>query len=480
MHSINAGRRRMLLQTGGCAAALALTPARAVGTPPGHLKRFSSRTLLDDLAQRTFSYFWQTAETSSGLAPDRWPTPSPCSVAAVGFSLTAYPIGVERGWITRPQARERVLRTLRFLRQAPQGPDARGKSGHRGFFYHFLDLQGGARFNERTELSSMDTALMLAGALFCQSWFDGSDAAEAEIRRLADELYARVDWRWMQARSAAICHGWYPGSGFAELDWTGYSEAMLLYVLALGSPTLAPGPDAWTAWTSTYAQSWTTVHGQEHLHFAPLFGHQYSHSWVDFRGIRDDYMAARGLDYFENSRRAVHAQRAYARANPMQWNGYGDDLWGISACDGPADVTLMHAGKPARFRSYAGRGAGGAHTYDDGTLAPHAVIASLPFASEIALPALQVMAARHGDNIYGTYGFLDAFNLSFDYDVPLRHGRRIPGWGWVATDYLGIDQGLISAMLANHRDGLVWRVMRTNPHIRRGLLRAGFTGGWLA
>jgi hypothetical protein len=468
-----------VLRAGGYATALALAPGAAVGAPSDHLVRFRSQKLLDDLEQRTFAYFWQTTDTANGLAPDRWPTPSPCSIAAVGFALTAYPIGIERGWITRAQGRDRVLTTLRFLREIPQGPEPFGRSGYRGFFYHFLDMQSGARFNEEIELSTMDTALLLAGVLFCQTWFDGSDASEAEIRRLAYDLYARVDWRWMQARAPAICQAWQPGLGFAELDWKGYNEAMLVYVLALASPTFAVEPAAWMAWTSTYAESWTSFYGQEHLHFAPLFGHQYSHCWVDFRGIRDEYMAARDLDYFENSRRAAHAQRAYARANPMRWNGYGDDLWGISACDGPADLTLMRNVEFSTYRSYAGRGAGGAHTYDDGTIAPYAAIASLPFAPEIVRPALQTMVARLGAHVYGNYGFFDAFNLSFDYDVPLRHGRRIPGWGWVDIDYLGIDQGPILAMLANYRNELVWRVMRNNRYIRRGLLCAGFGGGWL-
>jgi hypothetical protein len=285
----------------------------------------------------------------------------------------------------------------------------------------------------------------------------------------------------MQARPPSLCHGWYPDHGFIEYDWKGYNEAMILYLLALGSPTHAVEPDAWTAWTSTYERSWSTVHGQQHLHFASLFGHQFSHCWVDFRGLHDSYLRPRGMDYFENSRRATLAQRAYASANPMGWNGYGADVWGISASQGPADIIRPYAGEARRFRSYAGRGAGGVQAYDDGTIAPYAVASSLPFTPEIVTSALQVMLARFGPRIYSQYGFFDSFNLSFDYDdVPLSTGQRIAGWGWVDTNYLGIDQGPMLAMIGNHRDDSVWRATRRNPHLRRGLQRAGFTGGWLA
>ncbi|HTT13968.1 MAG TPA: glucoamylase family protein [Burkholderiaceae bacterium] len=436
--------------------------------------------MLDDLAHRALRFFWETTNAANGLAPDCWPAKSACSIAALGFALTAYPVGVERGWISRAQARDRVLTTLRFLRDAPQGPEPMGRSGYRGFFYHFLDMTTGTRAAEDVELSSVDTALLIAGVLYCQCWFDGTDAAEVEIRALAGELYARVDWRWMQTRPPSICHGWYPDSGFMEYDWKGYNEAMILYVLALGSPTFAVEPDAWEVWTSTYDRCWTTTPGEEHLHFASLFGHQFSHCWIDFKGIADAYLRQRGLDYFENSRRATYAQRAYASANPLGWNGYGPDVWGISASQGPADIVRPFAGETRRFRSYAGRGAG-VLAGDDGTIAPHAVAASLPFAPEIVTPTLRALLARFGPRIYSQYGFIDAFNLSFDYDdVPLVHGQRIAGWGWVDTNYLGIDQGPTLAMLGNHGNESVWRPMRNNPHLRRGLVRAGFTGGWLA
>jgi hypothetical protein len=435
----------------------------------------SSQEVLDDLEERTFRYFWETANPENGLVPDRYPSPSFSSIAAVGFGLTAYGIGVERGYVSREAARERVLTTLRFFRSAPQGPEARGMTGHQGFFYHFLDMKSGRRF-ETTELSTIDTTLLLGGVLFAQSYFDGADPQEAEIRQLADEIYRRVDWRWVQARPPAISHGWSPEEGFLPYDWIGYNEGMLLVLLALGSPTFPVEPAAWQAWTSGYEKDWGTHYGQEHLAFAPHFGHQYSHVWVDFRGIQDSYMRGRGIDYFENSRRATYAQRAYAMANPHGWKGYGQDIWGLSACDGPADTELDYRGQRRRFHSYSARGPG---SNDDGTLAPTAVAASIPFAPEIAVPAVVELRSRYGERIYSTYGFLDSFNPSFDYDVPLVDGRRVPGFGWVAADYLGIDQGPIIAMLENHRSQLVWRVMRKNPYIREGLKRAGFQGGWL-
>ena len=430
---------------------------------------------LDDLEQRTFAFFWQTTNPENGLVPDRYPAPSFSSIAAVGFGLTAYPIGVERGYVTREAARQRVLTTLRFFRDAPQGPDARGMTGHRGFFYHFLDMETGQRFQD-VELSTIDTALLLAGVLFCQSYFDSADPAEVDIRELAEAIYRRADWRWFQARPPAISHAWWPERGFNTYDWIGYNEAMLVYILALGSPTFAVEPAAWATWTSDYDKSWGTHFGQEHLAFPPLFGHQYTHVWVDFRGIQDDYMRMRGLDYFENSRRATYAQQAYAMANPAGWKGYGRDVWGLTACDGPVDREIAYAGQPRVFRTYAARGLG---AHDDGTLAPTAAAGSIPFAPEIAIPAVLAIARRYGEHVYSQYGFLDSFNPSFDFDVPVQHGRVIPGFGWIDGDYLGIDQGPILAMIENHRSDLVWRVMRKNPYIRTGLQRAGFRGGWL-
>ena len=435
------------------------------------------RAFLDDLEHRTFRWFWEKTDPRTGLVPDREPTPSFSSVAAVGFGLAALPIGAERGWVTREEALARVLTTLRFLRDAPTGPAPAGVTGMRGFLYHFLDMRTGTRF-ETVELSTIDTALCLSGALFCASYFDGASPAEAEVRALAEELFRRADWAWAATpRPPRVSMGWTPEEGFHGYDWKGYNEAMIVYVLALGSPTHAVSDDAWPAYTSTYR--WETFEGQSFLNFAPLFGHQYSHVFLDFAGIRDAYMRGKGIDYFENSRRATLAQRAYAIANPGRFAGYGEDVWGLTACDGPADVTLDVGGRPVRFFSYAARGAGAGDVRDDGTLAPAAAAGSLPFTPELSVRALRTMVARWGDDLYGPYGFRDAFNPTFTFTAALRHGRVVPGKGWIDVDALGIDQGPILAMIENQRSGLVWKTMRKNPAIVRGLVRAGFTGGWL-
>jgi hypothetical protein len=434
--------------------------------------------LFDDIEKRTFDFFWDTTNRANGLVPDRYPTKSFSSIAAVGFGLTAYPIGVERGYITREQARQRVLVTVRFFRDAPQGTQRDGTAGYKGFFYHFLDMRTGLR-SHHSELSTVDTSLLLAGMLFCQSYFDGSDAEEVEIRSAVDAIYSRVDWTWAQARAPAISNGWSPEKGFIIWDWRGYNEGMLVYLLALGSPTHPVGEDAWTAWTANYDAHWHNIQGWMQLAFAPLFGHQYSHVWVDFHGIRDAYMRRRGLDYFENSRRATLSQRAYAIENPLGWRGYGSDVWGLSASDGPKDIVHAYNGHLRMFFTYSARGSVLQGERDDGTIAPTAALGSLPFAPEVVIPEVLEMYRRYGEHIYSTYGFVDAFNPSFDFPVSLKQGRRYPGFGWTDTDYLGIDQGPIIAMIENYRSGLIWRTMRSNPYLRRGLMRAGFGGGWL-
>ena len=447
--------------------------------------------LFDDIERRTFDFFWETTDADNGLAPDRHPSRPFSSIAAVGFALTAYPIGVERDWITREQAATRTLTTLRFLRDAPTGPEAKGRSGYHGFYYHFLDMRSGHRFESWVELSSVDTGLLMMGVLFAQSYYEGDNDAEREIRAIADDLYRRVEWDWMQARPPLISMGWMPEKqSFITHDWKGYNEAMLVYVLALGSPTHPVGPEAWQAWTRTYDRNWGEFQGQTYLRFGPQFGHQYSHVWIDFRGIHDAYMRDKnvhgknvhdnGMDYFENSRRATLAQHAYAVANPMGWKGYDGKVWGLTASDGPQTTKQVYRGERREFRNYSARGPGPIDGFDDGTVAPTAALASLPFAPELVVPTAEAMRARYGDDLYGRYGFLDAFNPSFEYSVPLVTGKVVPGKGWFASDYLGIDQGPILVMIANHRDGFVWNVMKRNPHIRRGLERAGFQGGWLA
>jgi hypothetical protein len=463
-----------------CAQVDPATPARAPAPAPSaeaaDATQKSGEVLIDDLEHRTFNFFWETANPENGLVPDRWPTPSFSSVSAVGFGLTAYGIGAERGWVTREAAAQRVLTTLRFFLSAKQGEDAAGMTGDRGFYYHFVDMKTGERFKD-VELSTMDTALFLAGALFCESYFDRDNAAEREIRDLAEKLYARADWPFFNDRPPLLSMGWTPEHGLHDWDYKGYNEAMILYILALGSPTHPISPKSWNAYTETYR--WASFYGQEHLNFAPLFGHQYSHVWIDFRGIRDSYLRAKGIDYAENSRRAAYAQRAYAIDNPMKWRAYGENLWGFTACDGPVDAYLDINGTRRQFFTYAARGAAAGEIRDDGTIAPTAAVSSIAFAPEIAVPAIDAMYKSWGEHIYKQYGFIDSFNPSLDFETKVQMGHVIPGVAWVDHDYLGIDQGPIVAMLENHRSGLVWRVMKKNEHVRRGLRRAGFTGGWL-
>ncbi len=458
--------------------ALACQSEAPPSAPPvrEYLPSARETAFLDTLQRRTFDFFWERTNPRNGLTVDRWPTKSFSSIAAVGFALTAYPIGVERGYVSRAEARGRVLTTLRFFWQAPQGTAMTGVTGYKGFFYHFLDMETGLRFQD-VELSTIDTTLLLGGVLFCQVYFDGENPDEVAIRAYADSLYRRVDWRWAQVRPPRISMGWKPDHSFLSYDWHGFNEAMLLYILALASPTSPLDPSAWREWTSTY--NWGRFHGQEHVNFAPLFGHQYSHLFVDFREIQDDYMRRRGIDYFENSRRATYSQRAYAMANPGGWTGYGDSSWGLTASDGPADTTLEIAGRKRRFMTYAARGAALDEIRDDGTLVPTAAGGSLPFAPEITLPALVAMREEHGDPLFGRYGFLDAFNESWPAEQAPEVGQVIPGRGWYDTDYLGIDQGPILIMAENYRSDLVWRYMRKHPVIIRGLRLAGFKGGWL-
>lgn len=436
---------------------------------------------LESVEQRTFRYFWETTNPQNGLTPDRWPTPSFSSIAAVGFALSAYPVGVERGWVSRSEAAARTLTTLRFFWTSPQGTAPSGETGCRGFYYHFLDMSTGERYKD-TELSSIDTALLMAGVLTAQQYFDGPDSTETSIRALADSLYRRVRWSWMQPRAPLIAMAWKPmgGSyqGFIASDYEGYCEAMILYVLALGSPTHPVDPAAWSAFTSTY--DWADFYGQAYVNFAPLFGHQYSQVWIDFRDIQDAYMRGKGIDYFENSRRATLAQQAYAEDDPDGWRGYGTTFWGLTASDGPGGFQQVIDGRNRTFHGYWARGAAAGDIRDDGTIAPTAAGGSIPFAPDVAVPALRAMQVRYGEHLFGRYGFLDAFNPTLDSaGAPVRTGAIVPGTGWFDEDYLGIDEGPIVLMIENYRSGLIWKLMRQNPYIVRGLCRAGFQGGWL-
>ncbi|AKM06304.1 glucoamylase family protein [Pelagerythrobacter marensis] len=473
-------------------AAMPPSPAAARPHSPAAKTAFA-----EDLSLRTFRYFWETTDTQRCLAPDRWPSNPFSSIAATGFALTAYGIGAERGYVSREDAAARTRDCLEFYWNAPQGPAVSGTAGHKGFFYHFLTNEDGTRRGQ-TELSTVDTSLLLGGVLFAQSYFDRDDAVEAEIRDLAEKIYRRVDWTFVQRENSAIpsanggsgkaiVMGWYPergeGGDFGTHDWVGYNEGMLVYILAAGSPTHPIDKDAWnTGWAADLEKDWGDYYGHEHLQFEPLFGHQYSHVWVDFRGIRDEFMRSKGIDYFENSRRATLSQQAYGADNPNDWIGYSGDMWGWTASDGPTGAGNGREvnGKSREFLGYAARGVSAERVVDDGTIVPTAAGGSIPFAPEVTIPALMNMRDAYGDALYTRYGFKDAFNPSYTFtDAGSTTGTVDPEHGWIAGDHLGIDQGPILAMMENYRTELVWLTMRKNPHIRRGLERLGFTGGWL-
>jgi hypothetical protein len=421
--------------------------------------KMNDEEFLDMVQEFTFRYFIDASNPENGMISDRITPQGPsshCSIAAIGFGLTAFAVGVEHGWISREEAKDRVYKTLKWLWEGPQGKELSGTTGYKGWFYHFLDFNTGLRHNLNVELSTVDTQLLLSGILFCREYFDRDDEMENKIRALADSIYFRVDFAWATTPSGGITTVWYPqwGDNPSPNGWTGYNEMMGLYILALGSPTKpTTNPDAWKFYTKDYDSQWRPFMGYLFLNFPPLFGHQYTHVWVDFREIQDDFMRSKGIDYFENSKRATYANRAYCIANPNKFKGYSALSWGLTASDDPW--------------GYRAHGASGGPWDDNGTIAPTAPGGSIPFAPEICIPTLRYMydSIHVGDNyLWGEYGFKDAYNLSQN---------------WIASDYIGIDQGPILLMIENYRTGLIWKYMRKNPYIISGLKKAGFSGGWL-
>ena len=420
--------------------------------------------LLDCLQRAAFHYFSSGCNPANGLIADTSRDNSPCSIAVVGFALSVYPIAVQRGWMTRPVAVERSLAALRFFRDCDQGGQPQS-TGYRGFYFHFLDMHSGARV-WNSELSMIDTALLLAGALTAASYFGADTSAERELRELVDALYRRVDWCWALDGKSTLRQGWKPESGFLNYGWDGYNEGIVLYVLALGSPTYPIESGQYTAWTATY--QWENLYGIDFLYAGPLFIHQFSHAWIDFRGIRDRFMREKRCDYFENSRRATEVQREYARRNPQRCVGYDEDCWGLTACDGPSQTRPGQASERRPVFGYAARGV--PYGPDDGTVSGWAALASLPFAPEIALRAARSMRDRYPEMLLG-----QRYASSFNPGIASAGGTA-----WVSSGHFGLDQGIVLMMIENHRSGLIWRLLRDCPAIRSGLRRAGFRGGWLS
>ncbi len=366
------------------------------------------RTLLNKIERDTLQYFIRFSDKITGLTKDSSRTGSPSSVAATGFALAAYAIGSSRGWIPRDYAYARILTTLQTLRH---------KAAHqKGFFYHFLDARTGNRV-WGSEASSIDTALAIAGALLAARYYPGT-----EVEGLAREIYERVDWKWMMNGSDFICMGWTPESKFLPYYWDSYNELMLLVALAIGSPTFPVPPGAWERWLRPEGDY--NGHKIIYASTGSLFTYQFSHAYIDFRKLDD-----RGINFFANSLEATLANREYSMSFSGQYKGYSESSWGLSASVGPGG-----------YKAYGGKPGGG---LQDGTIAPYAALSSIVFTPEISTQAARFFFDNYQKELYGAFGFKDAFNLDKQ---------------WWATEYLGIDQGITLLMLENYLNGeIVWK-----------------------
>ena len=395
------------------------------------------QTFLDDLQRRSFHYFWDQGDPLTGLVPDRARMDSSslddnhrnvASTAATGFGLTAICIASERGWIKRDEARARVRNTLRFFAN---------KAFHqKGWFYHWIDSKSGER-RWNSEVSSIDTALLLAGILTVRHYF-GDDP---EIRRLATTIFERVDFRWMlNGDPLLLSHGWKPETGFLKARWDTYSEDTILYLLAIASPTHPISPRSWYAlWRDRYryaGYSYFTTVG------VPLFMHQYSHAWIDYRGRRE--LRGDRINYFDNSINATLAHRKFCMDLAYEFRAFGPNLWGITASDSAKGYLAW--GGPPRDPAI------------DGTIVPSAAGGSLMFTPELSVAALRTMREKYGDKGWGQYGFVDAFN---------------PATGWFDQDVIGINVGIIVLSAENARTGNVWRWFMSNEEIPRALQKVG-------
>jgi len=399
----------------------------AAPTPPSLLSP-DDDALLDEMEKLNFQYFWEQAGPQTGLVRDRCNVAKNdnsivASIAATGFGLTALCIGEQRGLIPVADARDRVLATLRFLwKKMPT---------HRGFFYHFADINTGERVWD-SEVSSVDTAILLCGILMCRRHFQ----EHSEISLLAFEIFNRVDWSWLSEDTSLLPHGWTPEFGFLPYRWDYYSEMMMIYLLGLGSLPHPLPEQAWNAWKRTRFE----YDGIRYIgSFAPLFVHQYSQAWFDFRGKRDAY-----ADYFQNSILATDAHRHFCLELGKLFPDYSDDLWGISASDSQKGYVIW--GGPPMMGPI------------DGTVVPSAAAGSLPFMTQPVMRVLRNIREHYG-KAWSRYGFINAFN-------PLKN--------WYDTDTVGIDVGISMLMAENVRTGFVWKTFMKNQEALRGMDRAGF------
>ena len=421
----------------------------------------SDKQFLDTLQYKTFLYFLNEINPENGLVKDRSTEASPASMAAVGFALPVWGIGAEHKWITREEAARLTLNLLKFLINSNQSTDALA-TGYKGFYYHFIDMKNGKRF-WKCELSTIDTGLLLAGIRFAVQYFSQNNETENEIRTLGNKVTEIVDWNFSaipdteKLYPGTISMWWDPENGLGNTGWVGYNEALIMQVIAAGSG-FTGAEKAYKMWLKYYEFS-EPYKGFGHYVFPPLFGHQYSHMFIDFRGIYDAKNREAGFDYFENSRRAAYTQYNYFKENVNNRKGYDTLCWGLTACDGPGS---KYNTDDQKYYEYEARGTSGPGKtpVDDGTIAPTAAASSIVFTPEIVIPALKNMFDKYGSRgLWGKYGFKDAFNPALD---------------WYASDYLGIDQGPIIIMIENYRSGLVWKYCMNDEIIKKGMQRLGF------
>jgi hypothetical protein len=423
--------------------------------------------MLETLQAQTFLYFLKYLNPENGLIADKSDPDSHSSIAAEGLGISSYVVGIERNLISRKEGVDKILTILKFFHDGHQGPEE-DAMGYKGFYYHFLHMDTGRRAWE-CELSTIDTAIFISGVLTAACYFIRENKEEKEIRELAEILYRRIDWQWALNGGNMICHGWKPESGFLVYCWNqGYSEAIILYILALGSPTFPIDPIGYRNWTSTF--KWENIDGIEYIHAGPLFIHQMSHLWLDFHGIQDEVNMKYNIDYFENSRRATLVQQQYAIKNPLNFTHYGENNWGFTASDGPGPAVIMIEGVEKIFYDYVARGV--PFGPDDGTISPWAVVASLPFAPEIVLStihhAIEILTKKSAIN----NGFDSSFNPAYKI-----HGMEETGW--VSPWKFGLNEGPMVIMIENFLTRLIWNTMKKCVYVTNGLRRAGFTGGWL-
>ena len=419
-----------LVQAGALLSPLAWLPTcskpkSSSGKPP----TLSDDQLLDEIERTSFDFFWNEASSTTGQVKDRalangGDARTMSSIAATGFGLTALCIADSRNFHPSAEIKERVRITLKFL--ANQMPH------EHGFFYHFVDMNTGSRIDS-CELSSVDTSILLSGVLTARQYF-----SDAEIQDLATSIYNRVDWQWMLNGGSTLCMGWKPESSFLEGRWNHYCELMMIYLLAIGSTTHPIPPETWEAWSRPIInyQGIEYISGND-----PLFTHQYSHAWFDFRNQRDKH-----ADYFLNSVKATRAHKLFCLSLKQQFSDYSQDLWGISASDSAAGYTAW-GGPPALGNI-------------DGSIVPCAVGGSLPFLFKDCMRVLQTIRNQYGNRAWTRYSFVDAFN---------------PLTGWNDSDVLGIDLGITMLMAENQRTGLVWQTFMKNSEAQSAMQKVGFT-----